>query len=246
MSVPGCQKHQQFTALLCSLGMHAQSAYRGHKGRCEYRRLLAEREERRRQQAEREAAALAVIAPWAETFKARTWFLRARRAAPVLQAWWRREFARRQAAAVAIQAMARGWLVRRHLQRSQAAALCIQTAWRGWHVRETHPRRKQLADVRARLAAATINAGGPNRPTPSILRTICWSTGCGCTSSARLAAALHLSLVTNLHPTPPHAANAPHRSLGARTHAFLDALLASKHPTSVSKRIRMLLPAQLA
>lgn len=137
-----------------------QAAYRGHKGRCEYRRLLAEQEERRRQQAEREAAALAVIAPWAETFKARTWFLRARRAAPVLQAWWRREFARRQAAAVAIQAAARCWLAQRQLQRSRAAALRIQTAWRGWHVREAHPRRKQLADIRTRLAAAAINAGG--------------------------------------------------------------------------------------
>lgn len=137
-----------------------QAAYRGHKGRCEYRRLLAEQQERRRQQAEREAAALAVIAPWAGTFKARAWFLRARRAAPVLQAWWRRKFARRQAAVVAIQAVARGWLVRRHLQRSQAAALCIQTAWRGWHVREAHPRRKQLADIRTRLAAATAHAGG--------------------------------------------------------------------------------------
>ena len=103
-----------------------QAAYRGLVGRTEYRRLLAEREEARRRQAEREAAALAVIAPWAATFRDRAWFLRARRAAPVLQAWWRRKFARRAAAATAIQAAVRCYLARQQLQRSREAALKIQ------------------------------------------------------------------------------------------------------------------------
>lgn len=136
-----------------------QAAYRGHRGRTVYRRLLAERQEQRAAQAAREAAALAVIAPWTETFKARVWFLRARRAAPVLQAWWRCQYVRRQAAATAIQASVRCLLARRYLQRSREAALWVQTAWRGFRVRESHPKHKQLADIRTRLRAAAINAG---------------------------------------------------------------------------------------
>lgn len=105
-----------------------QAAYRGHIGRKEYRSLLAAHQEQQRMQREREAAALAVIAPWAETFKARVWFLRARRAAPVLQAWWRREFQRRQAAAVVIQAAVRCFLARLQLQRSRQAAVVVQVS----------------------------------------------------------------------------------------------------------------------
>ncbi|KAL4423889.1 hypothetical protein ABPG75_001190 [Micractinium tetrahymenae] len=175
---------QQYAARTAA-ALRIQAAYRGHQGRKEYRRLLAEQQERLRLQREREAAALAVLAPWAQTFMDRLWFLRARRAAPVLQAWWRREFARRQAAAVTIQAAVRCFLAQRRMQRSRRAALVLQTAWRGSHVRTSHPHRKQLADIRLRLAAAAANA-----------------------------------------------ANAPHRSLGNRTRAHLDALLASKHPVS--------------
>ncbi len=103
-----------------------QAAYRGHQGRTVYRRLLAEQQEQLRRQQEREAAALAVIAPWARAFSDRVWFLRAQRAAPVLQAWWRREFARRQAAAVTIQAAVRCFLAQRQMQRSRRAALVLQ------------------------------------------------------------------------------------------------------------------------
>lgn len=65
------------------------------------------------------------------------------------------------------------------LQLVWITALCfkscpLQTAWRGFHVRETHPRRKQLADIRLRLAAAAVNAGGCSQPTgdvpPALLR----------------------------------------------------------------------------
>lgn len=180
-----------------------QAAWRGHQGRCEWRRRMAALREAQRLQQERAAAALAVIAPWAQTFRDRLWFRRARRAAPVLQAWWRREFQRRQAAAVTIQTDVRRFLAQRQLQRSQQAAVAVQvrrgqrrdvggglaltlllsvllhtacaalqvelgltclppalqTAWRGFNVRATHPHRKQLADIRLRLAAAAANAG---------------------------------------------------------------------------------------
>jgi abnormal spindle-like microcephaly-associated protein len=145
---------------LVALVLALQAAARGHAGRKVYRQLLAEQQERQRLRAEREAAALAVIAPWAETFRARSWFLRARRVAPLLQAAWRRAFQRRQAAAVTVQAAARCFLAQQQLRRGRQAAVMIQTAWRGHHVRATHPRRKQLADIRLRLAAAAANAGG--------------------------------------------------------------------------------------
>ena len=145
--------------------MRVQAAARGHAGRKVYRQLLAEQRERQRLRVEREAAALAVISPWAETFRARSWFLRARRAAPLLQAAWRRAFQRRQAAAVTIQAAARCFLAQQQLRRGRQAAVAIQTAWRGHHVRATHPRRKQLADIRLRLAAAAANAGRCNAST---------------------------------------------------------------------------------
>lgn len=124
----------------------SQAAYRGHQGRKEYRRLLAEQQERLRQQEEREAAALAVIAPWAKAFRDRTWFLRARRAAPVLQAWWRREFAHRQAAAVTIQAAVRCFLAQQQMQRSRQAALVVQVGLCSmgvfWPVHSAYYRRK--------------------------------------------------------------------------------------------------------
>ena len=130
----------------------AQAAYRGHVGRKQYRRLVAQREEARRLQAAREAAALAAITPWAATFRDRAWFLRARRAAPVLQRWWRREFARRSAAATAIQAAARCHLAQRHLQRSREAALTIQVRLNGcmgMSCRLEYFSRAQAADQRA-------------------------------------------------------------------------------------------------
>jgi len=45
------------------------------------------------------------------------------------------------------------------LQTKCLCFLSLQTAWRGHQVRATHPRCKQLADIRERLAAATANAG---------------------------------------------------------------------------------------
>lgn len=121
-----------------------QAAYRGHQGRREYRRLLAEQQERLRQQREREAAALAVIAPWARAFSDRVWFLRAQRAAPVVQAWWRREFARRQAAAVAIQAAVRCFLAQRQMQRSRRAALVLQVGCDAEWVHVCLPRQRRV------------------------------------------------------------------------------------------------------
>jgi len=103
-----------------------QAAFRGHVARKEYRRRLAHLRELQRLQREREAAALAVIAPYAQMFKDRLWFRRARQAAPLLQAWWRKEFQRRQMAAITIQATARCFLARRQLMRSTQAALALQ------------------------------------------------------------------------------------------------------------------------
>jgi abnormal spindle-like microcephaly-associated protein len=136
-----------------------QAAYRGHAGRNEYRRRLAVLREKERMQAEREAAARAVITPWARTFVDRGWFLRAGKAVRLLQRWWKRQYRRRQAAAITIQANVRCFLAQRRLQSSRRAALVLQTAWRGAAVRASHPRCKQLADIRLRLAAAAANAG---------------------------------------------------------------------------------------
>eukprot|EP00887_Chlorella_sp_A99_P006848 scaffold2.g6848.t1 len=138
----------------------AQAAFHGWRARNEAARLRAELLARQRQREAREAAARAVIAPWAAAFCARCRLLRARRAAITLQRWWRREFARRQAAAVRIQAAARQLLAQRQLERSRAAATAIQAAWRGHHARATQPKRKKLAEARKRLAAAWAAAPG--------------------------------------------------------------------------------------
>ena len=140
--------------------LNVQAAYKGHLACREAARLRADLLERRRRQLADEAAAREVIAPWAATFALRTRFLRIQRATRALQRWWHREFARRQAAAVAMQTAARRMLAVRRLGRCRAAAVAIQAAWRGHHERATHPKRRRAAETRRRLAAATAAAPG--------------------------------------------------------------------------------------
>ncbi|KAL6784966.1 hypothetical protein ACKKBG_A01865 [Auxenochlorella protothecoides x Auxenochlorella symbiontica] len=91
---------------------------------------LAEARTARRQ----ELAAAAMQTAWRASHGRRA-FLKARRAAPVLQAhvrgWLERaRLARRRSAAILIQAAARGWAVRRHEQTKARAAQIIQAHWR--------------------------------------------------------------------------------------------------------------------
>ena len=84
--------------------------------------------------------------------------MRVRRAALVAQARWRLLLAKKSAAARAVQAIARGWLVRRRLHAQQRAATRIQSVWRGCAVRAGHLRRRRLAEIRASLEAVTAAA----------------------------------------------------------------------------------------
>ncbi len=135
-----------------------QAHWRGHLGRRAAAVLREEREQGRRLEAARRAAAMEVLAAWVPVFRDRLRFLRLRAAAPVLQRWWRREFARRAAAATVIQAAVRAHLAGRQLRAARRAATAIQAQWRGHHTRSTHPMRRRLAETRARLAQATMRA----------------------------------------------------------------------------------------
>ena len=75
--------------------------------------------------------------------KQRRAFLRLRHAAVVLQSHWRGrqgrllfvEMQRQHSAAVAIQAVARGFMQRQRYLGVLQAVVCIQMAWRRWQVR---------------------------------------------------------------------------------------------------------------
>jgi abnormal spindle-like microcephaly-associated protein len=140
-----------------------QAGWKAHRERQAFRAALAERVAARAQEARRQDAARAVIASWAPVFRDRGWFLRARRAAQVLQRCWRRRLAERSAAATVIQKNVRAFLAAKRLRDSRRAALAIQAAFRGHAAREGHPKRARLQGIRGRLrAAAAAAAAAPH------------------------------------------------------------------------------------
>jgi abnormal spindle-like microcephaly-associated protein len=139
-----------------------QAAWRGHQDRQIYKLLREEMEAKVLERSLREEAAREVLASWVPTFQARTWFLRARRAAPIVQAAWRRVHAARCSAALVIQRHVRAYLRAKHAEASQHAALVIQKVWRGHAVREHHMHAGELSGVRRRLLAAS--AAAPSTP----------------------------------------------------------------------------------
>jgi abnormal spindle-like microcephaly-associated protein len=135
-----------------------QAAWRGYCCRVEYKTLLAEKAEVEAQKAQRRAAAGALIASWGPTFRDRLWFMKARRAAVVLQTAWRRKYAQQNAAAIVIQKNIKAFLAVRHLSASKTAALKIQSAYRGYVVRAGHLEAEHLRGIRTRLRAAGIRS----------------------------------------------------------------------------------------
>ena len=140
-----------------------QATWRGHLGRIQYRALLAAKEEVERQQAQRRAAASAVIASWGPTFRDRQRFLAARSAAIVIQAAWRQHHAARTTAAVVLQKNVKAFLALRQMQKTKAAALRIQTAWRGHAVRAAHPDGTRLRSTRTRLRTSMAASAAGNK-----------------------------------------------------------------------------------
>lgn len=145
-----------------------QAAWRGYTARKAYVAILAERAELKAQQAEREAAARAVIQRWIPTMHARLWFLRARRSAVVIQRSWRQELARRNAAATIIQARMRTFLAVQKLEHMKRAALVIQAAYRGHAVRAGHPQAARLHALRSRLRLAAEAAASGKHATVGV------------------------------------------------------------------------------
>lgn len=131
-----------------------QAAWRGHCCRVGYAALRAEKAELDEMKAQRRADAGSLIASWGPTFRDRLWFMKARRAARILQAAWRRKYAEQNAAAVIIQKNARAYLAVRQLLASKKAALKIQAAYRGYAVRAGHLEAERLHGIRSRLRAA--------------------------------------------------------------------------------------------
>lgn len=148
---------QQFAARTAA-ARQIQAAWRLHLEGKAQQQLLAQRQQLAREQVFREEAARAVISRWAPAFRDRVWFLQARRAATVLQRWWRHEFVAYTAAATVIQKHTRMFLAVRKFHASKHAAVVIQRAVRGHAVRTCHPQHRRLELIRRRLHAATAEA----------------------------------------------------------------------------------------
>ncbi|KAH7621985.1 hypothetical protein Ndes2526B_g02810 [Nannochloris sp. 'desiccata'] len=142
-----------------------QAAWRGYCCRVHYQALLDEKAEMKEKKAQRRADAGALIASWGPTFRDRLWFMKARRAALVLQAAWRRKLAQQNAAAIVIQKNIRAYLAVRQLAVSKTAALKIQSVYRGYVVRAGHPEAESLHGIRTRLRAAGARSGRASQHT---------------------------------------------------------------------------------
>lgn len=139
-----------------------QAAWRGRCCRVHYQALLDEKAEIEEKKAQRRDAAGALIASWGLAFRDRLWFMKARRAAMVLQAAWRRKYAEQNAAAIVIQKNIRAYLAVRQLAVSKIAALKIQSVYRGYAVRAGHPEAQSFQDFRTHLRAAGAMSGRPS------------------------------------------------------------------------------------
>lgn len=105
---------------------------------------------------EKERQARKVIACWNPVFSARWNFVKMRKMSMLIQRRWRVKYAARVAAAVKLQAMARGFLVRRHRHHAHQAAVKVQSRFRGFLARRACA--ACLTQIRVRLLEATAIA----------------------------------------------------------------------------------------
>jgi hypothetical protein len=123
-------------AVRTSAAKKIQACWLRYRCRVRTRAMLAEKAAVEEKRAARRAAAGALIASWGPTFRDRLWFMKARRAA------------------VVIQKNVKTFLAVLKFEREKASALKIQTAYRGYVVRSQHVEAMHLQGIRNRLRAA--------------------------------------------------------------------------------------------
>ncbi|KAK9868342.1 hypothetical protein WJX84_010700 [Apatococcus fuscideae] len=129
-----------------------QACWRGFRTRSIIRKIKARASSKRRK-----AAALETLTAWLPVFVARTRFMQIRRAICCLQRLWRIQFQKRQVAVIRVQRMARGWLARQRFCTMYLGMVHIQAVWRGYLIRKHAPdavysARRHLEDANARAA----------------------------------------------------------------------------------------------